>query len=79
MREASLKVFVNRTLSGRLSKEVDKYIFNYDAESKDIVSLTMPIRSESWSSKTLHPIFQMNMPEDFLKSLKACWKKDFVT
>ncbi len=67
MKEADLKIFVNRALSGRLSEEADIYVFNYDEKSKDIVSLTMPIRNESWTSKTLHPIFQMNMPEGALR------------
>lgn len=67
MKETELKVFVNTALSGRLLKETGKYIFNYETEAKDIVSLTMPLRSESWTSKTLHPIFQMNMPEGALR------------
>jgi len=69
MKETDLKVFVNTALSGRLSEERDQYIFNYDAEARDIVSLTMPLRSESWTSKTLHPIFQMNMPEGALREV----------
>lgn len=67
MKETELKVFVNTALSGRLLKETGRYIFNYETEAKDIVSLTMPLRSESWTSKTLHPIFQMNMPEGALR------------
>ncbi|HEY9129151.1 MAG TPA: type II toxin-antitoxin system HipA family toxin [Sulfurovum sp.] len=67
MKETELKVFVNIALSGRLLKETGRYIFNYETEAKDIVSLTMPLRSESWTSKTLHPIFQMNMPEGALR------------
>lgn len=62
-----LKVYTNKTLSGELSKEDDKYIFNYFSDSKELVSLTMPIRAESWVSRSLHPIFQMNMPEGALK------------
>ena len=30
------------------------------------VSLTMPVRLESWVSRDLHPIFQMNLPEGAL-------------
>jgi serine/threonine-protein kinase HipA len=67
MKETDLKVFVNTVLSGRLSQETDKYVFNYDRTAKDVVSLTMPVRSASWMSKTLHPIFQMNMPEGALR------------
>ena len=62
-----LKVFINQIHSGILSFENDTYIFNYNENIKNVVSLTMPIRSASWNSKKLHPIFQMNMPEGALK------------
>jgi len=67
MNENNLKVFINQTQSGVLSYEDDKYIFNYKEDAKDVVSLTMPIRKQSWAHKNLHPIFQMNMPEGALK------------
>ena len=57
----NLKVFVNKNYSGNLFYEDDKYIFNYNESAMDVVSLTMPIRSASWNSKKLHPIFQMNI------------------
>ena len=63
----SLKVFVNAISSGTLSTEDNQYVFNYDEDAEDLVSLTMPLRSASWISKTLHPIFQMNMPEGALR------------
>ena len=63
----SLDVFVNQKSTGSLDFEDHKYIFNYDKEAKDLVSLTMPIRAESWKSRELHPIFQMNMPEGALR------------
>ena len=62
-----LKVFINKTHSGSLSFENEQYVFNYKESASDVVSLTMPIRSASWNSKKLHPIFQMNMPEGALK------------
>lgn len=65
----SLKVFVNAVSSGTLSSEDNQYVFNYDEEAEDLVSLTMPLRSASWTSKTLHPIFQMNMPEGALREV----------
>lgn len=46
-----------------------QYVFAYDpvATSPDTqVSLTMPVRLESWSSRDLHPVFQMNLPEGAL-------------
>lgn len=62
-----LKVYTNKSHSGNLVYEDEKYIFNYTDNANDVVSLTMPIRSASWDSKKLHPIFQMNMPEGALK------------
>ncbi|MEA2047909.1 MAG: type II toxin-antitoxin system HipA family toxin [Campylobacterota bacterium] len=69
MNASSLSVFVNTVLSGRLSKEEDHYVFNYAMNASDVVSLTMPIRSASWISKTLHPVFQMNLPEGALREV----------
>ncbi len=67
MKDSHLKVFVNTSLCGRLSQEDGQYVFNYDEDTEELVSLTMPMRSASWTSKTLHPIFQMNMPEGALR------------
>lgn len=67
MNENSLKVFTNEALCGELSFEKEQYVFNYEEETKEIVSLTMPVRKASWISKKLHPIFEMNMPEGALK------------
>lgn len=69
MNDNSLKTYINKAYSGNLVFENEKYIFNYTSDAKDIVSLTMPIRSASWDSKKLHPIFQMNMPEGALKDV----------
>jgi serine/threonine-protein kinase HipA len=33
------------------------------------ISLVMPVRPESWTWPTLHPFFQMNLPEGFLLAL----------
>ena len=49
--------------------EQSNYVFAYDPEAVAPgaqVSLTMPVRLESWSSRDLHPIFQMNLPEGAL-------------
>jgi len=74
--KGSLKVFVNAKETGKLSLEADQYIFNYGEEAEDVVSLTMPIRSQSWVHKELHPIFQMNMPEGALKeAIKNAFSK----
>ncbi|NQY54243.1 MAG: type II toxin-antitoxin system HipA family toxin [Campylobacteraceae bacterium] len=67
MKENNLKVFINKINQGELFYENDLLVFNYSQDAKDIVSLTMPIRSNSWINKKLHPIFQMNLPEGSLK------------
>jgi serine/threonine-protein kinase HipA len=67
MNNDKLKVYLNTAYIGNLAYEDEKYIFNYTSDAKDVVSLTMPIRSASWNSKKLHPIFQMNLPEGALK------------
>jgi len=67
MNQDKLKVYLNKTQNGNLAYEEEQYTFNYTSDAQDVVSLTMPIRSASWNSKKLHPIFQMNMPEGALK------------
>lgn len=62
-----LKVYINKIHSGNLVFEDEKFVYNYTDSANNVVSLTMPIRSASWDSKKLHPIFQMNMPEGALK------------
>ena len=69
MNENKIKVYLNKNDVGLLTYENNQYIFNYKENSKDIISLTMPVRSESWNSKNLHPIFQMNLPEGALKEV----------
>ncbi len=63
-----LSVWADDEPAGRLSRQEDRrYIFNYTTESVDTaVSLTMPVRLESWAIPELHPIFQMNLPEGAL-------------
>lgn len=67
MNENNLKVFINKIFSGTLTYEEEQYIYNYKEDAQSVVSLTMPIRSASWNSKKIHPIFEMNMPEGALK------------
>jgi len=63
-----LSVWADDALAGRLSRQDGRrYVFNYSAASADAaVSLTMPVRMESWVIPELHPIFQMNLPEGAL-------------
>ena len=52
---------------GRLVKNQHKHVFAYQLNSKEALSLTMPIRTESYTFDELHPIFQMNLPEGHLR------------
>ena len=66
---SSLAVWAADMRSGLLARETSNdYVFAYsqDADNSAQVSLTMPVRLESWVSRELHPIFQMNLPEGAL-------------
>jgi serine/threonine-protein kinase HipA len=66
---SSLAVWAAKVRSGILARERGpEYVFAYsaDAGTEAQVSLTMPVRVESWVSRDLHPIFQMNLPEGAL-------------
>jgi len=71
MSATTLAVWAADCRAGLLGMNADQqqYVFAYDqaAPSPDVqVSLTMPVRLESWLSRDLHPIFQMNLPEGAL-------------
>lgn len=64
-----LAVWTANRRSGLIARELgQEYVFAYspDADTSAQVSLTMPVRLESWVSRDLHPIFQMNLPEGAL-------------
>jgi serine/threonine-protein kinase HipA len=67
----SLAVWAAESRAGVLEQARDRrhYVFAYDQAASPLdaqVSLTMPLRLESWASRDLHPIFQMNLPEGAL-------------
>jgi serine/threonine-protein kinase HipA len=63
----SLHVWVDPAEIGLLAQTGQrKYVFSYKQDAVEAVSLTMPVRLESWVSSELHPIFQMNLPEGAL-------------
>lgn len=63
----SLLAWIDGSLVGELAQEGRKqYVFGYDSHATERVSLTMPIRLQSWNSDDLHPVFQMNLPEGAL-------------
>jgi serine/threonine-protein kinase HipA len=66
-----LVVWAAHHLAGLLAQSPDQkqYIFAYDLSAKSPnaqISLTMPVRLESWTSREIHPVFQMNLPEGAL-------------
>jgi serine/threonine-protein kinase HipA len=63
----TLNVWIDQGRAGILGRENrKKYVFSYKDGVSTAVSLTMPIRLESWVFPDLHPIFQMNLPEGAL-------------
>ena len=67
----TLAVWASSHKAGLLERSQDQrqYVFAYNPSTVMTdaqVSLTMPVRLESWLSRDLHPIFQMNIPEGAL-------------
>ncbi len=60
----SLKVWIDAGAVGDLEGP-DPFVFGYrrGTDASLAVSLTMPVRLQSWTDRVLHPIFQMNLPE----------------
>lgn len=54
--------------SGSLAREQDQYVFTYAPGTPPAaaVSLLMPPRAAQYAQQTLHPIFQMNLPEGYV-------------
>ena len=71
MSNNTVAVFVKNNLVGYLKREDSEFIFTYqpNAQKNDFISLTMPVRSKSFSSFKLHPVFEMNLPEGYLLSV----------
>jgi serine/threonine-protein kinase HipA len=52
--------------AGDLRKEA-RFAFNYSTHQSECeISLTMPLRAESYASGALLPVFEMNRPEGYL-------------
>ncbi len=60
-------VYVNSRFAGVLAQERGEQVFSYSADAGEALSLTMPLRTESYTQRTLHPCFQMNLPEGHLR------------
>lgn len=72
-----IKVFADTVLAGALEKSAlrstSAFSYTMDATPDQAVSLTMPVRVESYVSApaSLHPIFDMNLPEGYLRNWLA--------
>jgi serine/threonine-protein kinase HipA len=67
-----MNVFVNGKRVAVLSSQdgfEHHLTYDRDAAAADFVSLLMPVRAQSWVWPTLHPFFQVNLPEGFLLSV----------
>ena len=70
---ANVDVYVQSENVGLLAKRAqadefsEKHSFTYLADSKQALSLLMPVRIETYDYSGLHPIFQMNLPEGYLR------------
>ena len=77
MRKAN--VYMEEKLAGVLIEDEDGYSFTYDqeylnAESKP-VSLTLPLQSETYHSRTMIPFFDGLIPEGWLLDIaERNWK-----
>ncbi|MGU4702515.1 type II toxin-antitoxin system HipA family toxin [Burkholderia cepacia] len=71
MSHGPLDVYVSGRHVGTLAEEAGGYVFTYqpDVPPADLVSLLMPVRAASYDWKSVHPFFQMNLPEGFKKDL----------
>lgn len=73
-------VYVRNTFAGILKETDEGYSFKYDtdylkSEKPFAVSLTLPLQSEEYTSKTLFPFFDGLIPEGWLlKIVTDNWK-----
>lgn len=71
MSVTSLEVFVGgKEVATLTSPDGFEHHLTYRSEARpeEFVSLVMPVRPETWSWPSLHPSFQVNLPEGFLLS-----------
>ncbi|MCJ8268160.1 MAG: type II toxin-antitoxin system HipA family toxin [Psychrosphaera sp.] len=64
---ADIDVYLTQKMTGRLTKLAERHVFTYGLDVSEAMSLTMPIRTESYAYHGLHPVFQMNLPEGHLR------------
>jgi len=65
-----LDVYSNNRLAGTLEQvDLTRFVFTYapNVGNECLVSLLMPVRTESWVHRFLHPTFQVSLPEGALR------------
>ena len=73
-------VYYNNIKCGKIEETEDGYMFSYDEnylkmENAKPISLTLPLREESYFSVILHPFFDGIIPEGWLLEIAANkWK-----
>lgn len=68
MTNPKLRVHTPQGNSGSVLVSADDYLFRYgdNTQAQSAVSLLMPVRTEEYRRRELHPIFQMNLPEGYV-------------
>ncbi len=67
-----LDIYNGKTKAGVLEQTgVNRFEFTYvpGAAAAQAISLLMPVRPESWVHTELHPVFQVSLPEGYLRSV----------
>ena len=65
-----LDIYNGTALVGVLDQtEINRFVFTYlpGTAPGQAISLLMPVRSESWVHTELHPVFQVSLPEGYLR------------
>lgn len=76
------KVFMHSNLAGIIEESEEGYVFTYDQNYLTFVgalpvSLTLPLSTESYRSKTMFPFFDGLIPEGWLLEIAVNnWKLD---
>lgn len=76
------KVYMYAEIAGVLVEDDEGYHFKYEkeyleSENSEPISLTMPLKKETFSSKILFPFFDGLIPEGWLLDIAAKnWKLD---
>ena len=76
------KVYMHKEFAGLLVENEEGYFFQYDEDylnnpAVKPVSLTLPLRTETFTSKTMFPFFDGLIPEGWLLEIaEKNWKLD---